>query len=254
MAVARLSDAPTVEIVAQELRQFIGNSIVVGHNLRAFDAPQLEGMGVPIIKEQVIDTLILARLLHPDSLHHHLALLCQKYHVSIDQTALHSALPDAHACAQLFQAMGDSLLQRDTKLLTGIRALVTPDSAFDRAILQPRAISANPTLVWELDPAPTIPQCTTVMRRNQVSTAMQVALQNEGDFFVEHADFDGIYSQFLSSHERSLLTVSSRIRIERILAGHAQPQHIFVLPHPQTLLCPTRLRKALKLLLITNNN
>ena len=237
-AVARLSNAPTVEIVAQELRQFIGNSIVVGHNLRAFDVPQLEGMGVPIIKEQVIDTLILARLLHPDSLHHHLALLCQKYHVSVDQTALHSALPDAHACAQLFHAMGDNLLQRDTKLLTGIRALVTPESAFDCAILQPRTIPADPTLIWELDPAPMLPQSTTVMRGNQASTAMQTALQSKGDFFVEHADFDGSYSQFLSPHERSLLTVSSRIRIERILAGHSQPQHIFVLPHPQTLLLP----------------
>ena len=243
---ARLSNAPTVEIVAHELRQFIGNSIVVGHNLRAFDAPQLEGMGVPITKEQVIDTLTLALLLHPDSLHHHLALLCQKYHVSVDQTALHSALPDAHACAQLFHAMGDSLLQRDTKLLTGIRALVIPDSAFDRAILQPRTIPADPTLIWELDPAPMLPQSTTVMRGNQASIAMQTALQSKGDFFVEHADFDGRYSQSLSSHERSLLTVSSRIRIERILAGHAQPQHIFVLPHPQTLLCPTRLRKAIE--------
>ncbi len=55
--VARLSNAPTVEIVAQELSQFIGNFIVVGHNLCAFDVPQLEGMGVPIIKEQVIDEL-----------------------------------------------------------------------------------------------------------------------------------------------------------------------------------------------------
>ena len=44
--VTRLSNAPTVDMVAEKLCQFIGNSIVIGHNLQAFDIPELEGIGL----------------------------------------------------------------------------------------------------------------------------------------------------------------------------------------------------------------
>src|SRR5260221_4876511 len=53
-AQARLSHAPSAATVAQELHRFIGNAIVVGHNLRVFDAPRLEGMGVTIATEDMI--------------------------------------------------------------------------------------------------------------------------------------------------------------------------------------------------------
>jgi superfamily II DNA helicase RecQ/superfamily I DNA/RNA helicase/DNA polymerase III epsilon subunit-like protein len=246
IAEARLKHAPAVDVVAQKLHLFLGNAFVIGHNLRAFDAPELEGMGVSVAQEQILDTLELARLLHPDSMRHHLALLCQQYGVGVDQATLHSALPDAQACALLFHALGDRLAQREAKLITGIRALVTPDSAFDQALLQPRNIPADPTLSWDLDAAPGLPLMITPMRGNQASQAMQNALNSNADQIVEHTDFDARYTQSLSINERTLVAVGTRTRIERILADHPQLPQVFVLPHFQTLLCPTRVRRAIE--------
>ena len=81
--------------------QNTGKSIIIGHNIVAFDAPHLRAIGISIDDEQLIDTLTLARLLHPDSLRYHLAILCQIYEVKVNHTELHTALPDAYACAQL---------------------------------------------------------------------------------------------------------------------------------------------------------
>ncbi len=226
--------------------QNTGKSIIIGHNIVAFDAPHLRAIGISIDDEQLIDTLTLARLLHPDSLRYHLAILCQIYEVKVNHTELHTALPDAYACAQLFHAMGDSLLQRDIKLLTGIRALVIPESAFDRAILQPRNIPADPALPWQLDPTPMKPYIITSMRGNEASHAMYKALQSKGDQLVEHADYDACYTQFIPTTACSLVTVSTRTRIERILANNStRLQHFFVLPNPQTMLCPQRLQEAI---------
>lgn len=91
-ALARLRNAPTVAVAGQKLRDFIGDAFVVGHNIRAFDGPELRGMGVSILQEQMIDTLVIARLLHPDSLYHHLGLLCQHYHIDVDRATLHNRM------------------------------------------------------------------------------------------------------------------------------------------------------------------
>lgn len=85
------------------------------------------------------------------------------------------------------------------------------------------------------------------MRGNQASTAMQAALQEDGDCIVEHLDFDGAYSQFLSTQGRSLVTVASRTRIEHLLAGYLHSHNVLVLPHPQTLLCPQRMQQAIEM-------
>jgi len=242
---SRLGQAPTATRVAQKLQQFIGDDIVVGHNLLRFDAPHLEGMGVTIPIAHMIDTLQLARLLHPDSLRHHLDILCQTYEIPVLQESLHSALPDAHYCTQLFNALGDSLARREVHLLTGIRALVTPNSAFDRAILQPRNIEANPNLKWDFDAGPTIPRCIAPLRGNQASPAMQRALSTNADQYIEHADYDACYTHALLPTKRTVVTVGSRTRVERILAHHPQAERIYVLPDPRTLLCPTLVHQAI---------
>jgi len=245
-AQSRLSQAPAATRVAQKLQQFIRNDIVVGHNLRVFDVPQLQGLGVTISIKHMIDTLHLARLLHPDSLRHHLDILCQKYGIPVKQNSLHSALPDANYCALLFHALGDSLSGREAHLLTGIRALVTPCSAFDRAILKPRNITADPNLEWDFDAGSTLPSCITPLRGTQASLAMQRALSEDVDQYIEHADFDAYYTNALSPAERTLVTVASRTRVERILAHHSHAEQLYVLPDPRTLLCPTRIRQAIE--------
>src|SRR5260370_1627457 len=78
-----IEQAPEAERVAADLRIILGESLVVGHNMRNFDARELEGMGVPISDERVIDTLTFARLLYPDSLRHNLSLLCSFHRITL---------------------------------------------------------------------------------------------------------------------------------------------------------------------------
>ena len=71
-----LEHAPEQAQVADELSKFLGEALVVGHNLRDFDARELEGMEVLIPDKRIVDTLSFARLLYPDSPRHNLELLC----------------------------------------------------------------------------------------------------------------------------------------------------------------------------------
>ncbi|GCF10557.1 3'-5' exonuclease [Dictyobacter arantiisoli] len=237
----RLDNASDVQTVVGKLCQFLGTSLVVGHNIRAFDAVELEGMGVRIEQDHILDTLFLARLFHPDSLYHHLGIVCQKYGVEVVQDELHSALPDAQATYKLLLAMGKRLFQREDALVTGIRALVAPGSAFDQVILQPWGIPADPMLTWKLVPTPSLPDVITPLRGNVSSPAMQKALRGKADILIEHDDFDVRYIESLSDNEHSLVTVHSYQRIERALATYSQLRNVYVLPNPATVLCPEHL-------------
>lgn len=242
----RFAEAPDVQSVATVLGQFLGTSLVAGHNIRAFDAIELEGMGVKIEPSQMLDTLFLARLFHPDSIYHHLAIVCQKYGVEVVQDELHSALPDAHVAYKLLLAMGKRLPRREEALVAGIRALVVPGSAFDRFLLQPWGIPADPTLIWKLVSTPSLPDVITPLRENAVSPAMQRALRRKRDMLVEHTDFDVRYIADLSRNERTVVTVSSQQRIERALASHPHLEQVYVLPNPATVLCPERLHEIIQ--------
>jgi hypothetical protein len=75
---------------------------------------------------------------------------------------------------------------------------------------------------------------------------MQRALRDNADLYIEHVDFDAFYTHALSPTEQTVVTVGSRIRVERILAHYPQAERIYVLPDPRTLLCPTRVRQAIE--------
>jgi RecQ family ATP-dependent DNA helicase len=231
--------------VVKALQKFIGSAIVVSHNLRDFDARQLRGMQLQLKDEQLLDTLVFARLLYPDSIYHNLRILCE--HLGIDASdEWHHALTDARACAALFHELGEELVRRGDTLIAGFRAFTLPNSVFDRAILQPRKIAADPNVVWELCPAPTPPHTLIHLERQPASVNMVKALHGQEDTFVEHYDSDGAYIQALSLDQRTLITVGSRSRLERLLASSRVSQDLFVLPHPQTLLCPQRMTQHIQ--------
>ena len=243
-----LERAPEAEQVAASVRAFLGDSIVVGHNLQAFDALHLNAMQIPIHDGRIVDTLTFARMLYPDSLHHSLASLCTAHHLSIDPGQWHSALPDAQMCALLLHALGDELIRRGGALLAGIRALVPPGSAFDRAVLQPRNAGADPGLLWALNPAPSQPQVIAPLQHLPASPGMWDALHDSDrrDALVEIFDPDAAYAGHLPPDRRTVVAVGTRARLERILAAHQRDSRFFVLPDRRTTLCPQRLRALIE--------
>jgi len=244
--IAHLQDqAKEPKEAAETLQEFIGTSIVVGHNLEAFDSKHLRGMDVEIDSKRIIDTLTFARLLYPDSVHHHLGLLCHKHGIAF-QGEQHRSLPDAKACAELLQALGDELVRRDGQLLAGFRALVAPDSAFDQAILQPRGVPADQNIPWNLDPTPATPHILASPQENVASHGIVAALEQKIDALVERYDSSGAYVQHLSAQQRAVVVVETRSRLERMIALVQENLDVFVLPDPRALLCPHRLRQSIE--------
>lgn len=90
-----LSNAPTIKIVLPEYRKFLGDSILVGHNVN-FDINFLydnfmEYLSTPLVNDY-IDTMRLSRKLHPEEAHHRLIDLAKRYH--IDYSSAHRSLKD----------------------------------------------------------------------------------------------------------------------------------------------------------------
>jgi RecQ family ATP-dependent DNA helicase len=240
----RLHQAVEPEQAARMIQEFIGTAIVVGHNLAAFDAKHLRGMGVGISDDQIIDTLTFARLLYPDSIHHHLGLLCQEHGIAFDGEQ-HNALPDARACAHLLNALGDELVRWGENLLVGFRAFVPAGSAFDKAILQPRGFPAETTISWKLDPTSSTPHILGMSHEAQASPNIVTALEKGIDALVERNDPSGAYVQYLPTQKRAMVLVNSPLRLERMLALTQHKLDLFVLPDSRSLLCPILLRQAI---------
>lgn len=102
---AMLADAPDIEDVMDGLHTFIGDGVVIAHNHR-FDmgfldheAERLWGDPFP---RPVLDTLAIARRLHPDVTHLNLRQLAGLYETSLPT---HRARDDAVATAEIFARM-----------------------------------------------------------------------------------------------------------------------------------------------------
>lgn len=102
-----LSTAPTLESgILQQFFDFIGDSVVVGHNVN-FDINFLYDTGLMVIDHPLtndfIDTMRLSRNLFPQEAHHRLCDLIQ--HFNIAETVEHRALSDVLQTAQCYQYM-----------------------------------------------------------------------------------------------------------------------------------------------------
>lgn len=251
-----LEDAPSEAAVARSLLAFIGDSLVVGHNLMEFDAVHLCGMGVALATERMLDTMQIARLLYPDSIQHSLDTMCQAHQIAIAQSDRHTALPDAQACAALLYALGGELAGRGDHFVAGVRALARPGGALDRAVLAPRCIAADPSLPWQLDPSPALPRVLSARicagagsnwdqgrdEQRVPSAALLEAMASGGDALAEIADPVAAYAAHIPEGQRCVLAVGSRARLERVLAARHGSDDTYALADPRTLLCPASLR------------
>jgi DNA polymerase-3 subunit epsilon len=111
LSTAFLSDKPLFGDVAGDLLKFIGDAELVIHNA-PFDVGFLDAefarLGEQPVRIQdlcpVLDTLVLAREMHPGQ-RNSLDALCRRYQVDNSQRELHGALLDARILADVYLAM-----------------------------------------------------------------------------------------------------------------------------------------------------
>ncbi|MEC0373059.1 PolC-type DNA polymerase III [Paenibacillus chibensis] len=101
-----VKDAPDLEPVLQEFVKFAGDGILVAHNARfdvGFIQASLKEYGMPQMENPALDTLELARLLHPSMKNHRLNTLADKYKVLLESH--HRAIDDTVALAGILNGL-----------------------------------------------------------------------------------------------------------------------------------------------------
>ena len=99
-----LSDKKKFEEIADNFLNFIKNSKLIIHNA-SFDLAHLNNelllSGKNIIKNEIIDTLVIAREKFPGS-QNSLDALCKRYRIDNSKRKLHSALVDCELLAKVY--------------------------------------------------------------------------------------------------------------------------------------------------------
>ena len=106
--------------VLGELREFIGDCPLVGHNLD-FDLSFLKAAGLDL-PNQTLDTAILTALILPVEKHYSLRVLAKKF---FNETEAHRALSDARQTFKLLWAVIDRVEPGDRLLLENMARLVS---------------------------------------------------------------------------------------------------------------------------------
>lgn len=108
-----VSDSQTAKSVLTDFLEFIGNDIVIGHNVN-FDINFLynnaERFDLPPVANDFVDTMRLSRHLYKDEEHHRLSDLCERYSV-INKTA-HRALSDCYATLECYKLMKNEIIEK----------------------------------------------------------------------------------------------------------------------------------------------
>ena len=120
---AMLRNQPTIDEAIDKIMEFIGDSVIVSHNLE-FDFGLLntalqQTRGVELVNAGV-DTLSLSRYLNPEFLAHRLGNLCRRNDVFYDEDAAHRADYDAEVLAKCWTAMISTLTNRGLHTISSI--------------------------------------------------------------------------------------------------------------------------------------
>jgi DNA polymerase-3 subunit epsilon len=109
ISAATVADAPPARDVLADFRAFVGDAVIVGHNVRydlAFLGAELERAGFPPLQNRSLDTLALARRLVRDEVPNcKLGTLAER--LRLDHRPSHRALDDALATGDLLHALLD---------------------------------------------------------------------------------------------------------------------------------------------------
>ena len=101
--------APTLAEVKTQFIDFIGNSPILGHNIRSFDLPFLKEKGLSFPENEIIDTVFLAQRKEHHAPNQQLATLKRRFGI---RAKGHNALTDARATAFVYFSL---LLLEDKK-------------------------------------------------------------------------------------------------------------------------------------------
>ena len=105
---SELADKPTIDKAIDRILSFLGDSILVTHNADfdfSFLQQTLLRLGMPLLKNPVIDTLSLSRYLFPESKRHSLGSLCRNMEVAYDEDEAHRADYDARVLNDVWMPM-----------------------------------------------------------------------------------------------------------------------------------------------------
>ena len=102
-----VADAPDFETALSDFLEFIGDAVLVGHNIRRFDLRFLyrdaESFWGKTLGNDYIDTLELAQLYLPELSHHKLTDLAE--HFGIETEGAHRALCDCRMNQKIFECL-----------------------------------------------------------------------------------------------------------------------------------------------------
>lgn len=110
-----VKNAPDFHALCGEIREFIGDDILVGHHVISdYALLKKEFLAEKVsFEKDAIDTLRIARAMHPELASKRLGDLCREYGISLQE---HRALEDAKATAKLYIALAKRFIQTEPKL------------------------------------------------------------------------------------------------------------------------------------------
>ncbi|MCU5753100.1 3'-5' exonuclease [Lactococcus lactis] len=121
-----LETAPIFDDIYQDLQHFIGDNILVGHNVN-FDInflyDEFESRNI-ILSNNFIDTMRISRRLFKDERHHRLSDLIQRHNIIIDKD-LHRAEVDINATNKAFEIFKQYIIDQKIDLEKFPKKIIT---------------------------------------------------------------------------------------------------------------------------------
>lgn len=112
-----VKDAPGIETAIKDFMEFIGNNVLVGHNIHTFDTNFIYDAALKFLGREVrndyIDTLYLARRCLPELSHHKLTDVAA--HFGLQTEGAHRALFDCMMNQGCYEEMGKLLEEKTRK-------------------------------------------------------------------------------------------------------------------------------------------
>lgn len=109
-----VKDAPKLADVMESFLSFIGNDVLVGHNIHTFDMNFIHRASLMLyeteIKNDYIDTLYMARKCVPELSHHRLSDMADHFHISTQ--GAHRALNDCRMNQKIYEELGKIMAQK----------------------------------------------------------------------------------------------------------------------------------------------
>ncbi|MBR4096539.1 MAG: 3'-5' exonuclease [Oscillospiraceae bacterium] len=102
---AMVAGAPPIEQVLCEFKRFVGDDVLIGHNIKSFDMRMISAKATDCgmcFGNELVDTLAMARKLLPTK-HHGLADVCSYYNIT--NSNAHRALSDVIATHECYQRL-----------------------------------------------------------------------------------------------------------------------------------------------------